>query len=113
MFQYNLEKPREMSIEEPEGCSEESEEEEESSEEEMTEEEIKQEDEKEYLEELSKKIAIIFSSCIAGLFSVYLLGSYVHLKYVIITMSLCPCHYAYVIIPMFINRELRVEINNW
>ena len=92
-----------MSMEEPEECSEESEEEEESSQEEMTEEEIKQEEEKEYLEELSKKIAIILTSCIGGLFSVYLFGSYVHLKYV--PMTLCPLRDQFSMLVLFFHGE--------
>ena len=40
------------------------------------------EKEREYLEELSKKIAIILSSLVGGLFSIYLLTSFVHLKWV-------------------------------
>ena len=77
-FQYKIERPRDESIEEPESESSESESEEEEEEEEEIDEE--KEREREYLEELSKKIAIILTSIIAGFFSIYLLTSFVHLK---------------------------------
>ena len=80
LFQYKIERPRDESIEEPEEESSESESEEEEEEEEEIDEE--KEREREYLEELSKKIAIIMTSIIAGFFSIYLLTSFVHLKYV-------------------------------
>ena len=80
LFQYKIERPRDESIEEPEEESSESESEEEEEEEEEIDEE--KEREREYLEELSKKIAIILSSIVAGFFSLYLLTSFVHLKYV-------------------------------
>ena len=79
-FQYKIERPRDESIEEPEEESSESESEEEEEDEEEIDEE--KEREREYLEELSKKIAIIMTSIIAGFFSMYLLTSFVHLKYV-------------------------------
>ena len=78
IFQYKIERPRDESIEEPEEESSESESEEEEEEEEEIDEE--KEREREYLEELSKKIAIILTSIIAGFFSIYLLTSFVHLK---------------------------------
>ena len=78
IFQYKIERPRDESIEEPEEESSESEEDEEEEEEEEVDEE--KEREREYLEELSKKIAIILSSIVAGFFSIYLLTSFVHLK---------------------------------
>merc|ERR1712037_670157 len=75
---YKIERPRDESIEEPEEESSESESEEEEEDEEEIDEE--KEREREYLEELSKKIAIIMTSIIAGFFSMYLLTSFVHLK---------------------------------
>ena len=75
--QYKIERPRDESIEEPEEESSSSESEDEEEDEEVDE---AKEKEREYLEELSKKIAIILSSLVGGLFSIYLLTSFVHLK---------------------------------
>ena len=77
--QYKIERPRDESIEEPEEESSSSESEDEEEDEEVDE---AKEKEREYLEELSKKIAIILSSLVGGLFSIYLLTSFVHLKWV-------------------------------
>ena len=79
LLQYNLDKPRDISIEDPEEESEESESEEEEEVEEVLDPEKQKE--QEFLEILSKKMAILFSSVIGGLFTLYLLTSYIHLKY--------------------------------
>merc|ERR1711992_61832 len=74
---YNLEKPE--SVEEPEEDSESSSS---SSEEEEEDESVDEEKvaKEEAREKVAKKIAIMMSSIVTGLFSVYLLVSFVHLK---------------------------------